>query len=113
MLVPSILLYAFKCLPSSLYIFIPFLQADMEEAKTKENAKLQSALQEVQFQFKEAKEILVKERETAKRAAEKIPIIQEVPVVDREMMNKLSAENENLKVGLLKLGSQVYTSCLC
>lgn len=77
----------------------------MEEAKTQENAKLQSALQEVQLQFKETKEMFVQERETAKRAAEKVPIIQEVPVVDHEMMNKLSVENEKLKVGLLKQGS--------
>ncbi|XP_018629557.1 myosin-6 isoform X4 [Nicotiana tomentosiformis] len=83
------------------------MRADMEEAKTKENAKLQSALQEVQLQFKEAKEILVKERETAKRAAEKIPIIQEVPVVDREMMNKLSAENENLKALVSSLEKKI------
>nr|XP_010321807.1 myosin-6-like isoform X1 [Solanum lycopersicum] len=73
------------------------MRADMEEAKTQENAKLQSALQEVQLQFKETKEMFVQERETAKRAAEKVPIIQEVPVVDHEMMNKLSVENEKLK----------------
>ncbi|KAK6785921.1 hypothetical protein RDI58_014446 [Solanum bulbocastanum] len=73
------------------------MRADMEEAKTQENAKLQSALQEVQLQFKETKEMLVKECETAKRAAEEVPIMQEVPVVDHEMMNKLSVENEKLK----------------
>ncbi|XP_055832914.1 myosin-6-like isoform X2 [Solanum dulcamara] len=73
------------------------IRADMEEAKTQENAKLQSALQEVQLQFKETKEMFVKERETAKRAAEEVPIMQEVPVVDHEMMNKLSVENEKLK----------------
>ncbi|CAN4102059.1 unnamed protein product [Withania somnifera] len=73
------------------------MRADMEEAKTQENAKLHSALQEVQLQFKETKEMLVKERETAKRAAEKIPILQEVPVVDHEMMDKLTVENEKLK----------------
>lgn len=43
--------------------------------------------------------MLVKERENAKRAAEQIPIVQEVPVIDHELMNKLSIENENLKVG--------------
>lgn len=76
----------------------------MEEAKTQENAKLQSALQELQLQFKETKEMFVKELETAKSAAEKVPIIQEVPVVDHELMNKLSVENEKLKVGLSKQG---------
>ncbi|WMV31942.1 hypothetical protein MTR67_025327 [Solanum verrucosum] len=73
------------------------MRADVEEAKTQENAKLQSVLQEVQLQFKETKEMFVKECETAKRTAEEVPIMQEVPVVDHEMMNKLSVENEKLK----------------
>ncbi|PHU13460.1 Myosin-14 [Capsicum chinense] len=83
------------------------MRADMEEAKTQENAKLQSALQEVQLQFKETKEMLVKERENAKMAAEKIPIIQEVPVVDHEMMNKLSIENEKLKALVSSLEQKI------
>lgn len=70
----------------------------MEEAKTQENVKLQSALQELQVQFKEAKEMLLQEREVAKKAAEQIPIIKEVPIIDHEMMNKITAENEKLKV---------------
>lgn len=73
----------------------------MEEAKTQENAKLQSALQDLQVQFKETNELLVQERESAKKAAEKLPIIQEVPVIDHELMNKLTAENERLKVSIL------------
>ncbi|RVW96789.1 Myosin-8 [Vitis vinifera] len=72
-------------------------QADIEEAKTQENAKLQNALQEMQVQFQETKEMLIKERENAKKADEKVPIIQEVPAIDHEMMNKLTAENEKLK----------------
>lgn len=74
------------------------MQVDLEETKTQENAKLQSALQEMQLQFKETKELLVKEREAAKQAAEQAPIIQEVPVIDHEMINKLTTENEQLKV---------------
>lgn len=77
-------------------------QADIEEAKTQENAKLQNALQEMQVQFQETKEMLIKERENAKKADEKVPIIQEVPAIDHEMMNKLTAENEKLKVKFLK-----------
>ncbi|OAY34689.1 myosin-6 isoform X2 [Manihot esculenta] len=73
------------------------MRADMEEAKTQENAKLQSALQEMQIQFKETKEILIKEREAAKKAKEIVPVIQEVPVVDHEMLDKLKTENEKLK----------------
>ncbi|RVW38698.1 Myosin-6 [Vitis vinifera] len=72
-------------------------EADIEEAKTQENAKLQNALQDMQVQFQETKEMLIKERENAKKADEKVPIIQEVPAIDHEMMNKLTAENEKLK----------------
>ncbi|CAA2934072.1 myosin-6-like [Olea europaea subsp. europaea] len=73
------------------------MRTDMEEAKTQENEKLQSALQDLQLQFKETKDILMKEREAAERAVKQIPIIQEVPVVDHELMDKLNAENEKLK----------------
>jgi hypothetical protein len=75
-----------------------FLQADLEETKSQENAKLQAALQEVQQQYKETKEILVQEREAAKKAAEIAPVIKEVPVIDTELMNKLRDENDKLKV---------------
>lgn len=70
----------------------------MEEAKTQENVKLQSALQEMQLQFKETKEKLVKEIEVAKKEAEKVPVVQEVPVIDHTMVEKLTGENEKLKV---------------
>ncbi|XP_024981732.1 myosin-6-like [Cynara cardunculus var. scolymus] len=73
------------------------IRADLEEAKTQENGKLQSALQEMEVQFKETKELLMKERDTAKKEIEKIPLIQEVPVVDHELMDKLTAENQKLK----------------
>ena len=59
---------------------------------------MQAALQEVQQQYKETKEILVQEREAAKKAAEIAPVIKEVPVVDTELMNKLRDENDKLKV---------------
>ncbi|XP_038713709.1 myosin-6 [Tripterygium wilfordii] len=73
------------------------MRADLEEAKTQENAKLQSALHEMQLQFKETKSMLMKEREDAKRAAEKAPVIQEVRVADDELVDKLTSENEKLK----------------
>ena len=105
-----------------------FFQSDLEEAKTQENTRLKSALQEMQLQFDETKELLKKEREAAKQLAEKAPVviaekaekapeviavkaekapevisekapvIQEVSVVDNETVNKLTAENEQLKV---------------
>jgi len=59
---------------------------------------LQAALQEVQHQYKETKDMLVQERETAKKAAEVAPVIKEVPVIDTELMNKLRDENDKLKV---------------
>ncbi|KAM1380691.1 hypothetical protein ACFX2I_022389 [Malus domestica] len=87
------------------------MRADMEEAKTKENAKLQSALKEMQLEFQETKSLLMKEREAAATAseeaakaaeaaakvAEQVPVVQEVSVVDQEIVNKLTAENEQLK----------------
>lgn len=73
----------------------------MEEAKTQENAKLQSALQEMQLRFKDTKEKLMKEVEVARKEAEKVPVIQEVPVVDHGMLEKLTSENEKLKVRML------------
>ncbi|KAG6732379.1 hypothetical protein I3842_01G174300 [Carya illinoinensis] len=73
------------------------MRADLEESKTQENAKLQSALEEIQLQFQETKALLIKERNAAKEAAEQVPIVQEVSVIDHEMVNKLTAENEQLK----------------
>ncbi|KAL7251326.1 hypothetical protein ACSBR1_013207 [Camellia fascicularis] len=89
------------------------MRADIEEAKTKENTKLQSAFQEIQLQFQETKELLVKEREAAKQAVEKIPVVQEVPVmqevpvIDHEMINKLTAENEKLKALVSSLENKI------
>ncbi|XLR10557.1 hypothetical protein S83_038495 [Arachis hypogaea] len=74
------------------------MRADMEEAKSQENERLQSALQKMQLQFKETKALLKKEREEAmKREAERVPVIQEIPVVDHGLMEKLTSENERLK----------------
>ncbi|PPD75040.1 hypothetical protein GOBAR_DD28035 [Gossypium barbadense] len=83
------------------------MRVDMEEAKTKENAKLQSALQDMQLQFKETKELLAKEREAARRAAEVVPVIQEVPVVDNVMLEKLTSEKEKLKAMVSSLEKKI------
>lgn len=83
------------------------MRADVEEAKTQENAKLQSALQEMQLQFKETKEMLVKEREAAIKVAEKVPVIQEVPVVDHVALEKLTVENEKLKALVTSLEKKI------
>uniref|UniRef100_A0A803LAF0 Myosin-6-like n=1 Tax=Chenopodium quinoa TaxID=63459 RepID=A0A803LAF0_CHEQI len=71
--------------------------SDLEETKTQENTKLKTALQEMELHFKETKELLAKEREVAKKVIEHVPVIQEVPVVDGVVVEKLTAENENLK----------------
>ncbi|GJN22552.1 hypothetical protein PR202_gb10130 [Eleusine coracana subsp. coracana] len=73
------------------------MRADLEEAKSQENAKLQAALQEVQQQYNETKEMLVQEREATKKVTEIEPVIKEVPVIDTELMNKLRDENDKLK----------------
>ncbi|XP_048336630.2 myosin-6 isoform X1 [Ziziphus jujuba] len=83
------------------------MRSDLEEAKTQENEKLQSALQEMQIQFKETKALLEKGREDARRAAEKVPIIQEIPVIDHEMLEKLNSENEKLKVMVSSLEKKI------
>ncbi|KAF6168634.1 hypothetical protein GIB67_005246 [Kingdonia uniflora] len=83
------------------------LRSDAEEAKTQENAKLQSTLQEMQLQFKETKAMLVKERETAKKVVEQVPVIHEVPVIDNAMLDKLSAENEKLKALVSSLEKKI------
>lgn len=57
----------------------------------------------MQLKFKETKEMLLKEQEAAKTVVEKIPIIQEVPVIDTAILDKLTIENEKLKVRLKEL----------
>ncbi|XP_061368583.1 myosin-6-like isoform X2 [Gastrolobium bilobum] len=83
------------------------LRIDMEEAKRQENEKLQSALQEMQLQFKETKLLLQKEREATKREAERVPVIQEVPVVDHAVLDKLTSENEKLKTLVSSLEKKI------
>ncbi|XP_062220729.1 myosin-6-like [Phragmites australis] len=83
------------------------MRADLEEARSQENAKLQAALQEVQHQYKETKEMLVQERESAKKAAEIAPVIKEVPIIDTELMNKLRDENDKLKTLVSSLEKKI------
>ena len=75
---------------------------EIEEAKKQENEKLQHALQEMELQFQETKAALIQEREAAKKVAEQTPTTQEnsVNVVDSELINKLTTENEQLKVSI-------------
>ncbi|KAL6011568.1 hypothetical protein ACLOJK_002016 [Asimina triloba] len=81
--------------------------ANIEESKTQENARLQSAMDEIQLQFEETKEMLMKEQEVARKAAEQISIIKEVPVVDDVLLDKLTAENEKLKAMVSSLEKKI------
>ncbi|XVF86852.1 hypothetical protein PTKIN_Ptkin18bG0075400 [Pterospermum kingtungense] len=80
------------------------LRTDLEEAKAQEVAKLQDALHEMQLQVEEAKSMVIKEREAARKAIEEAPpVIKETPVIvqDTEKINSLTSEVEKLKALLL------------
>jgi len=86
------------------------MRADLEEAKGQETAQLQSALQEMHAQVKEANDLLAKEREAAKKAMEQEkPVIKETPVVvvDTAKLDILTKENEKLKVMVNSLEKKV------
>ncbi|KAL3828327.1 hypothetical protein ACJIZ3_017129 [Penstemon smallii] len=83
------------------------MRADFEEAKNQETAKLQSAFDEMKMQFQETKELLMKEREAPNKLPEKVPFAQEVPVIDHELVDKLTAENEKLKFLVSSLEQRV------
>ncbi|AES81671.2 putative myosin ATPase [Medicago truncatula] len=83
------------------------LRVDVEEAKAKENERLQSALQKMQLQFKETKVLLEKEREATKKLEARVPVIQEVPAVDHALLEKLSSENEKLKTLVSSLEKKI------
>ncbi|XVF29233.1 hypothetical protein REPUB_Repub15cG0103400 [Reevesia pubescens] len=83
------------------------MRVDLEESRNRESARLQSALHKIQLEFNETKELLIKEREAAKNIAEQVPVIQEVPVINDELMNKLTAENEQLKALVSSLEQKI------
>ncbi|CDY31130.1 BnaA08g26800D [Brassica napus] len=79
------------------------LRADLEEAKTQEQAKLQSSLEEMRKKVEEANALLVKEREAAKKAAEEAPpVIQETQVLveDTKKIELMTEELESVKATL-------------
>ncbi|XP_051141861.1 myosin-6-like isoform X2 [Andrographis paniculata] len=76
------------------------LEKRMRESKTHETTKLQNSLEQLQLELKETKDELEKEKLAAKLAVEQVqevPVIKEIPVVDTEMVDKLTFENEKLK----------------
>uniref|UniRef100_A0A8R7JYT6 Myosin-J heavy chain n=1 Tax=Triticum urartu TaxID=4572 RepID=A0A8R7JYT6_TRIUA len=82
------------------------MRTDMEEAKTQENKKLQQQLQELQFQSKETKDILRREQENTKTALEKAALVPEIQI-DTTHVDKLTAENENLKTLVISLETKI------
>ncbi|KAK4794857.1 hypothetical protein SAY86_012851 [Trapa natans] len=86
------------------------MRTDLEDTKNQENAKLQTALQEMQLRFKETEAMLQKEREAVRKSAEMTPIIQEVPFVDNVMMENLKNENEKLKALVNSLEKEIEYS---
>ncbi|KAG6503601.1 hypothetical protein ZIOFF_035917 [Zingiber officinale] len=79
------------------------MRLDLEEAKSQEITKLQIALQDMQLQVKETQTKLVVEQETSKKTAENASLVHEVQVIDIDLMNKATAENEKLKLMLAYL----------
>ncbi|KAI5649888.1 hypothetical protein M9H77_35893 [Catharanthus roseus] len=75
-----------------------------------QDARPNSALEEMQLQLQETKELLLKEREAAKKTAEMVPVVQEIPVVDQKMVDKLTAENEQLKALVNSLEKKIDES---
>lgn len=77
------------------------MQTDLEEAKAQEITKLQNSLQSMQIKIDETSELLVKEREAARKAIEEAPpVIKEKQVIveDTKKIDSLTAEVESLKV---------------
>ncbi|KAF3335218.1 myosin-6-like protein [Carex littledalei] len=83
------------------------MRSDAEEAKSQEIAKLKLAYQEMERHVKETKELLAKEKEVTKVASEKEVLVKEVPVVDTALVDKLTAENDNLKTVVTSLEVKV------
>ncbi|XP_062143843.1 myosin-11 [Alnus glutinosa] len=79
------------------------LRTDLEEAKAQEVVKLQNSLQELQNKADETNALLVKERESAKKAIKEAPpVIKETQVLvqDTQKIDSLTAEVTSLKSSL-------------
>lgn len=81
----------------------------MEEAKNQESAKLKSVVEELQAQSQQTKELMQKEREAAKKEIEQAR--SEKDASSMEIVDKLTAENDKLKVKFIK--SNIFSCLLC
>ncbi|CAN1218264.1 XI-K [Linum perenne] len=80
------------------------MRTDLEETKSQEVAKLQDALKVMHSQVEEAKALVVKEQEAARKAIrEAPPVIKETPVIveDTKKVHSLTAKVEKLEALLL------------
>nr|XP_043636269.1 myosin-9-like isoform X2 [Erigeron canadensis] len=75
------------------------LKTELEEAKDREIQKAQKSLQSMQSELDETNALLVKERESARKAIEEASIVKEIPVhvEDTEKIANLTTEVKNLK----------------
>ncbi|XP_057535565.1 myosin-17-like [Amaranthus tricolor] len=76
------------------------LRTDLEEAKAQETTQLQDALHAMRLQLEEAKTMVIKEREAARKAIEEAPpVIKETPVLiqDTAKIDSLTTELETVK----------------
>nr|GEV34581.1 myosin-6-like isoform X1 [Tanacetum cinerariifolium] len=71
------------------------IRADLEDAKNKEHTKFQEVLKEMQEQSQEKEELIQKEREAAKKEIEQARADNDIS--SKEIVEKLTAENEKLK----------------
>ncbi|XP_034218182.1 myosin-11 isoform X2 [Prunus dulcis] len=79
------------------------LRTDLEEAKAQEITKLQNSLQEMQHKVDETNALVVKERESTKKAIQDAPpVVKETQVVveDTQKVDSLTAEVDSLKASL-------------
>ncbi|CAN6478842.1 unnamed protein product [Victoria cruziana] len=79
------------------------MRADLEESKAQEVSKLQTSLQAMQTTIDETNAMLVKERETSRKAIEEAPpVIKETQVIveDTKKIESLTAEVDDLKASL-------------
>ncbi|GMI96153.1 myosin XI B, ARABIDOPSIS THALIANA MYOSIN XI B, MYOSIN XI-8, MYOSIN XI B [Hibiscus trionum] len=93
------------------------LQLELQQTKElleQESARFESTMQqkeqefqELQLELQETKELLVNEREAAKNIAYQVPAIQDIPVIDKELMNKPTSENEQPKAMVSSLEQEI------
>ncbi|KAG6515448.1 hypothetical protein ZIOFF_025860 [Zingiber officinale] len=83
------------------------MRLDLEEARSQEITKLQVALQDMQLQVKETKTMLAAEQEASKKTAENASLVHEVQVIDTDLTNKITAENEKLKALVSSLETKI------